>query len=969
MPRLRFPLSSPSSIRPARATRSVRRRGRTLIGAGLALFLSASGVVLTAGPAQADDNYKSITSASPANADWMSRIADGTSLSWLSVPGTHDSISLCGEMDPETETCAGPIDSLTRTQENHGFSAKTLTTQYRAGIRALDIRVRVDKGDKGLGFTIHHGAAYQYANFTDVLNVTRDFLRDKPDETVLLQLKAECEGKIPSCKDADGFGTDEWRKKVLDSYLDGRTYTGKGDGSTPATAWRDLFWGPSVTGKGQRDTAPTLGEVRGKIVLMGFRAPNGGIYDGYGIKQPYPANGMNEEYVQDDFEVSTISDIAGKWEKVRAHLRRTNGTWDSSRPGEKEYPYKPGALYVNYASGSSGLVHPYTVAGGTPTATGVNEFLGQCLRDQKDRCPEFHPDRGEKFGGRSTWDRLGVIMMDFPGGRLIDDIIARNQNSGGTYRVMVVGDSMSQGLEGDYTWRYRLWQWFRDQRIAVDFVGPYTGTQPPTAPTAPQPPRLQGEAAPPEGPPRTSGGYARDAGEFDSDHFAVWGRQAAQDKSLIKAQVEKYQPDLLLVGLGFNDMGWFVSDASGTLASMKTLVDEARAAQPRLKFALANVPQRTKIGGRDDLITKTDTYNKMLADAIPAWSTGTSPVKLVDWRGSYRCAPDACPAAYDGLHPNALGEHQIANAYMTTLHKEFGLGGSVPDVPASAPNRSAPTPGNVNATSADSGIVVTWDPVYGAYGYEVRSRLAGSPVWNPPSRISANRFDTNWVVDGQEWEYQVRTNGGDGVEGAWSGIKKATAHPKTAAGPVGIVTRPTATGVEFAWGAPTGPYTDTIDRYAVLAYDLDTPGAFVDTAGTREKSFRFDNLKPGHRYSLAVQTWNKAGGGLPAVGRPVVVGAGTPPTPTGLKVTSTDATTVELNWTGSKAAAGYRVWTRNINNGSQSTATEWIVQDPSHTVAYLFPGVWNYEFCVTAVNGALESGKSSCVVAPRPAGS
>lgn len=67
---------------------------------------------------------------------------------------------------------------------------------------------------------------------------------------------------------------------------------------------------------------------------MGFRAPRGGIYDGYGIAQPFPAGGSSEEYVQDAYEVPTISDIAGKWEKARAHLRRTNGTWDSSRPGE-----------------------------------------------------------------------------------------------------------------------------------------------------------------------------------------------------------------------------------------------------------------------------------------------------------------------------------------------------------------------------------------------------------------------------------------------------------------------------------------------------------------------------------------------------------------------------------------------------------------------------------------------------------
>lgn len=45
--------------------------------------------------------------------------------------------------------------------------------------------------------------------------------------------------------------------------------------------------------------------------------------------------------------------------------------------------------------------------------------------------------------------------------------------------------------------------------------------------------------------------------DFDRDHFAVWGRQYAQDVPLIEDQVATYQPDMLLVALGFNDMGWY----------------------------------------------------------------------------------------------------------------------------------------------------------------------------------------------------------------------------------------------------------------------------------------------------------------------------------------------------------------------------------------------------------------------------
>jgi hypothetical protein len=86
-------------------------------------------------------------------------------------------------------------------------------------------------------------------------------------------------------------------------------------------------------------------------------------------------------------------------------------------------------------------------------------------------------------------------------------------------------------------------------------------------------------------------------------------------------------------------------------------------------------------------------------------------------------------------------------------------------------------------------------------------------------------------------------------------------------------------------------------------------------------------------------------------------------------VTSVDDTSVQLTWSGSNEAAGYRIWTRNINDGSKSSAAESIITNTSHGIGFLFPGVWNYEFCATAINGAAESSKSNCVVAPRPAGS
>src|ERR1051325_8984064 len=90
-------------------------------------------------------------------------------------------------------------------------------------------------------------------------------------------------------------------------------------------------------------------------------------------------------------------------------------------------------------------------------------------------------------------------------------------------KVMVVGDSISHGRQGDRTWRYRLWEWFRQQNVSIQFVGPFKGTVPPEEPEGPQPPPFQDEPPPPPKPLRTDGGYALGAHQDfldNSDHFS-----------------------------------------------------------------------------------------------------------------------------------------------------------------------------------------------------------------------------------------------------------------------------------------------------------------------------------------------------------------------------------------------------------------------------------------------------------------
>jgi hypothetical protein len=321
----------------------------------LALVLT---LTVAPGPAwAADASYRSLTSA--ANPDWMGRLPDGAGLAALSVPGTHETLAIRG-------------GAWTQAQENHGESAATLTAQLTAGIRAVDIRVRVNAGNT---FTVHHGATYQNANFTDVLNRLGDYLGAHPGETVLLRLKQECTGQTGSCSDASGQAG---FADIFDGYVARRP---------------GLFWTPSVT-RGSGAAMPTLGAVRGKVVLMVLNGAYGDRLHQYGLAQFADWKDGSSAYVQDEYNVPNVGAIATKRDRVRRFLD-TTGAGDRTK------------MYVNFASGASVFATPEAVAGGALGVQGVNPFLLGYLNE-----------------GRVA--RAGVVMLDFPGGGLINRILALN---------------------------------------------------------------------------------------------------------------------------------------------------------------------------------------------------------------------------------------------------------------------------------------------------------------------------------------------------------------------------------------------------------------------------------------------------------------------------------------------------------------------------------------------------------------
>lgn len=152
------------------------------------------------------------------NSKWMKNIPNYRTLSELSIPGTHDSMSRYGKTvfdQPVVQTQSMPLE-----------------TQLKAGIRYLDIRVR-RTGDT---FAIHHGAVYQKEMFGDVLNTVTTFLKNNPDEVILMRVKEEYDAE-PNSKNFEDIFKTYWNR------------------------YSSFFMKPTTDN-------PKLGDVRGKIIIL-----------------------------------------------------------------------------------------------------------------------------------------------------------------------------------------------------------------------------------------------------------------------------------------------------------------------------------------------------------------------------------------------------------------------------------------------------------------------------------------------------------------------------------------------------------------------------------------------------------------------------------------------------------------------------------------------------------------------------
>lgn len=279
----------------------------------------------------ANENVKFTTN------DWMKNVDGNKYLSQLSIPGTHDSGALYE-----------PVYGTAKCQE------LSIDEQLKAGTRFLDIRCRIIDD----AFTIHHGFVYQHLNFDDVINSCSEFLRNNPSETIIMSVKEEYEAE----NSTKSF------EEIFDSYINKN---------------RELWY--------LNDSIPTLGEVRGKIVLVRRFVSNtkkGIDASSWKDNTTFDINNSSNLTIQDCYKVGDTSE---KWKEMTSLYEKASTRDDN-------------CLYINYGSGYKSIL-------GIPNIRKVKSYINPKI---------------VKYFDENSKGRFGITVVDFADKDINSSIIKTN---------------------------------------------------------------------------------------------------------------------------------------------------------------------------------------------------------------------------------------------------------------------------------------------------------------------------------------------------------------------------------------------------------------------------------------------------------------------------------------------------------------------------------------------------------------
>ena len=332
-------------------------------------------------------------------ANWMSLLPDDRYLSELNIPGTHDSAT------------ANVEGSWNASYNKVACQKYFIEQQLYAGVRALDLRTRWHGDDMVMvhgDFICHtpdHNNRSKNKTFRSVLDTVIRYLEAHPTETVIATLKIDS-----GDEDKGRLALVNILNEYTERYPD-RFY-----------CWTETAFPNTLVAAQNRMTSPTLGQARGKIVLMTrvdmSGAGESSLYsytgpdltqwdDSYKDRNHYAQRIESASkvpvYIQDDYS----SPDDNKKRQVFNTVYQLNGTY--TLPGASKIEKKD--FVFNYTS-KTGSDH----YGSTPL--GAAKYMNDLIYNDD----LFTPGSDEAKQN----PRLGIVVMDFVNKQLCRRIIDRN---------------------------------------------------------------------------------------------------------------------------------------------------------------------------------------------------------------------------------------------------------------------------------------------------------------------------------------------------------------------------------------------------------------------------------------------------------------------------------------------------------------------------------------------------------------
>ena len=267
-------------------------------------------------------------------------------------------------------------------------------------------------------------------------------------------------------------------------------------------------------------------------------------------------------------------------------------------------------------------------------------------------------------------------------------------------RILLAGDSITQGFDGDYTWRFRLFNELRRQRLAFDFVGPQK------CPTG-----------------RPSGSLCTYLGGngWDTDHGAKGGTRLDTQSDELPPLMLSTDPDVVIALFGTTDLIPRPAKepvqevpVNEELAALKDYVEEARGINPQVKMVLGQVtssliPKKTR-----------DVFNAGVVKLAKDLTTPESPIAAaILWSPAWE--KSRARLTYDGTHPTPDGEALIARQITHAL-RTIGVAPAAPQIRTNGLKWAVPWKPSVKVSKRR--LVVDWRASYVRYApKQVRVKL------------------------------------------------------------------------------------------------------------------------------------------------------------------------------------------------------------------------------------------------------